>query len=462
MRRSAVLVIVPAFALLGVAATADAQGFGVWEQSACAIGRGGATVASPCPDASSIYFNPAGIVLIPGQIASAGASVIAPRGHFTDGASGQVSDLLIKYYPVPNIYYKRNFAADRAAAGIGLFAPYGLSTDWPVTSEGRFLGYKSLVHSIYVQPTVAFKLNDKVAIGGGIDITRTSLELRQRLDLSTVAITGTPYTFGTLPVGPVPKGTDFADVDIKGDAWHVGFQVGAIVKPHERVSVGGRYMKGQTVDVTDGTVTYTQVMTGITTSPFLGPVLGGKNVDTLVSPNFQSGGKLSNQSGSASLPLPDQFVVGVAVQATPKLMALVDYQFVRWSMFQSLVITQAIAPTSAIIENYRNTSGVRMGIDYAVNPATSIRAGADLHGAAAPPETVTPNLPEGSRAEFSVGFGRKLGNARIDAYYMYLHQGDRAGRTVGAPSGVAPTTALNNGTYTFMSNLFGVTFAVGF
>jgi long-subunit fatty acid transport protein len=150
------------------------------------------------------------------------------------------------------------------------------------------------------------------------------------------------------------------------------------------------------------------------------------------------------------------------VQATPKLQLLGDYQFVRWSKFQSLVIVQAIAPTSAIVENYGNTSGVRVGVDYAVNPLTSIRAGADFHGAAAPPETVTPNLPEGARQEVSVGVGRKFGMARIDAYYMYLHQGDRAGRTVGPPSGVAPTTALNNGTYTFMSNLFGVTFAVAF
>jgi hypothetical protein len=39
---------------------------------------------------------------------------------------------------------------------------------------------------------------------------------------------------------------------------------------------------------------------------------------------------------------------------------------------------------------------------------------------------------------------------------MYLHQADRAGRTV------PPTVALTNGTYAFMSNLFGVTLAFGF
>ncbi len=457
MRRTVVFhIVVLALAWFALPARANAQGYGIWEQSACVIGRGGATVASPCPDASSIYFNPAGIVLLPGQIASGGVTVINPRGHFTNSGTGSVSDLNVKYYPVPNVYYKRNFAGDNAAAGVGLFAPYGLTTDWPVTAEGRFLGYKSLVHAIYIQPTVAVKLNDMVSVGGGIDITRTSLELRQRLDLSVQKVPGTPFTFGTLPLGAVPAGTDFADVDLTGDAWHVGVNLGVIAKPSKTVSVGARYMSGQTVDVTNGAVAYTQIPTN-RTSPLL-----PAPIDTLVAASFQPGGPLSNQSATASVPLPDQFVAGVAVQATPKVLALVDYQFIRWSKFQSLVITQALAGVSTVVENYRNTNGVRFGVEYAVNPDTEIRAGVDLHGAGAPPETVTPNLPEGSRQEIAAGFGRKFGRSRIDAYYMYLRQGDRAGRTVGPPSGVAPTTALNNGTFSFMSHLFGVTFAVGF
>ena len=462
MRRTAVVIIILALSFVAAEVRASAQGFGVYEQSACVLGRGGAGVASPCPDASSIYFNPAGIVLTPGQTASAGATVIGPRGHFTNSSTQAVSDLNIRYYPVPNIYYKANFARDRASAGVGVFAPYGLTTDWPTTAEGRFLGYKSLVHAIYIQPTVAFKLSDKVAVGGGIDITRTSLELRQRLDLASVPITGTPFTFGTLPVGPVPQGTDFADIDLTGDKWHAGVHVGVIIKASDKVSVGARYLSRQTVKVTNGTVAYTQIQTGKKTAIPLGPIPAGTSIDALVAPNFGSGGRLSNQTATASVPLPDQFVFGVAVQATPKLQVLADYQWVHWSMFNALAINQSIAGLNTIVENYGNTSGVRFGIDYAVNPLTAFRAGVDIHGAAAPPETVTPNLPEGSRSEFTVGFGRKLGRARVDAYYMYLHQPDRAGRTVGPASGVAPTTALNNGTYTFMANLFGVTFGVGF
>jgi long-chain fatty acid transport protein len=462
MRRTAVLIIILALAS-AAASTASAQGYGVYEQSACVLGRGGASVASPCPDGSSIYFNPAGIVLTPGSTASVGASVIGPRGNFTNSTTHLVSDLNIRYYPVPNVYFKTNLAKDRASVGLGVFAPYGLTTEWPTSSEGRFLGYKSLVHSIYVQPTVAVKLNDMVAVGGGIDITRTSLELRQRLDLATVPITGTPYTFGTLPVGPVPAGTDFADVDITGNKWHAGYHLGVIVTPDKNVSLGLRYLSGQTVDVTNGAVTYVQIQTGTRLAIPLGPTIpAGTPIDALVAPNFAAGGKLSNQAATASLPLPDQLVFGAAVHVTPKVQALVDYQYVRWSMFDVLTINQTIAGVTTIVEGYQNTSGVRLGVDYAINPDTAFRVGADFHGGAAPPQTVTPNLPEGSRAEFSLGFGKRFGKARLDAYYMYLHQGDRAGRTVGPPSGVAPTTALNNGTYAFMSNLFGVTFSVGF
>ena len=52
-----------------------------------------------------------------------------------------------------------------------MFVPYGLETDWPETFEGRFLGYKSVVQGIYLQPTLAFRLNDRIGIGAGVDVS---------------------------------------------------------------------------------------------------------------------------------------------------------------------------------------------------------------------------------------------------------------------------------------------------
>ncbi|MCZ6753857.1 MAG: long-chain fatty acid transporter, partial [Gemmatimonadetes bacterium] len=49
-----------ALGALALPTTASAQGFSVYEHSACAMGRAGATVADPCLDGSSMFFNPAG------------------------------------------------------------------------------------------------------------------------------------------------------------------------------------------------------------------------------------------------------------------------------------------------------------------------------------------------------------------------------------------------------------------
>ena len=124
---------------LAGAGTASAQGFGVYEQGACMMGRGGAGVADPCPDGSGIFFNPAALSL-DAKVITFGGVIINPRGDFTDTSNtsmkGTVSTLNNKYYPVPNIYMSLPFAK-KYAFGVGVFAPYGLTTDWPEKSQGR-------------------------------------------------------------------------------------------------------------------------------------------------------------------------------------------------------------------------------------------------------------------------------------------------------------------------------------
>ncbi len=165
---------------LAGAGMASAQGFGVYEQGACMMGRGGAGVADPCPDGSGIFFNPAGLSF-DAKVITLGGTMIGPSGTFTDTSTtsmkGTISTLNEKWYPVPNIYMTLPFAK-KYAFGVGVFAPYGLTTDWPVTSQGRYLGYKSVVQGLYIQPTFAVKINDKVSLGVGVDVTHLNVELR--------------------------------------------------------------------------------------------------------------------------------------------------------------------------------------------------------------------------------------------------------------------------------------------
>jgi long-chain fatty acid transport protein len=456
----AFIAVVPILVLLfsGVSAPARAQGYGLYEQGACAMGRAGAGVASPCSDGSAIFFNPAGLALTEGVVISGGGTAVAPRGTFTNSKTSLVSPMNDKTYLAPAVYGAASLGK-RVVVGAGVFAPYGLTTDWPTSTEGRFLGYHSAVKSIYVQPTVAFKVTEKVLVGGGVDITRTSLELYRRVDLSGVQV-APGITFAALGV---PVGTDFADVQLTGSGVHVGGHFGLLIKATDRFSIGARYLTGQRVKVTNGQVATTQIKTNLALPvPLSATLPAGTPIDAIVASQFAAGATLSDQSATTSMPLPDQVVFGAAVQATSRVKIFADYQFTRWSMFQQIAIVNQYAPQTTLVENYDNSQGIRLGMEYAVGNKATVRAGFDGHSPGAPDQTVTPNLPEAMRKEVSLGAAVPLGShLRLEVAYQHIGQSDRSGRTTDGGLAV-PTVAVNNGTFHYYANLFGASFVVHF
>jgi long-chain fatty acid transport protein len=445
--------------LLAVCGHAQAQGYGVYEQGACAMGRSGAGVAAPCEDGSAVFFNPAGLALTTLTVVNAGATAITPRGHFTNDVTSRVSALKDRTFPVPATYFARA-VKHRLGLGVGVFAPYGLSSDWPETSEGRFLGYFSSIKSIHVQPTAAFQLTDRVSVGAGIDLARVDVELRRHLDLARVALPGAPgVTFQALGV---PAGTDFANVVVKGNGFGIGAHLGAIVKASDAVSFGVRYLLRQHVDIEDGEVSAAQIPTGLTLRAPLPGVAAGTPIDSLVAPQFAAGATLGPQSATTTLPFPDQFVAGAAIRMSSRFMLLADYQFTNWSLFDEVVIRSDVAPPTTLVESYKDTHGIRLGGEYTLAGGTAVRAGFDTHTAGAPDQSVTPLLPEAPRLEYAAGVTIPLfHDAKLDLAYMFVDQQGRRGRTTDGGMAV-PTPAVNNGTYRYHANLLGASVVLGF
>jgi long-chain fatty acid transport protein len=451
-------------ALAGAPDALRAQGFSVNEHSACAMARAGTAVASPCDDGSAIVFNPAGLASMKkGQTRiSVGSTFIAPSGSFTQDFTGFKSDLESRVFPVPSVYLTHGFT-DKFAAGVGLFAPYGLETDWPEDALGRFSSYNAIIRNIYVQPTVAYNINKYVQVGAGFDVNFVHLELKQHLDLSEQAVRP-GVTFANLGI---PAGTDFADAQVSGSSTGVGYHVGLIIKPTDRISFGARYLSRQKIGKIKGTAEFSQIATGLRVtpgSPFsLPPSQGGlglpvnSSIDTLVlGPQFQSGGSLVKQDGNTGVRLPEQFNVGVAVKPTEKLQLLAEYNTQNWKVWDVISLDFELLPTSVLPQDFKRTHTWRFGADYAVSEGTALRAGYLTHSGAAPRQTVTPTLPEGARAEFTVGFGTRLGSSlHTDIAYQYIDQADRRGRSGGPGS-------PNDGLYTFKAHLFGATFSYTF
>jgi long-chain fatty acid transport protein len=358
------------------------------------------------------------------------------------------------------MYVTRQFGT-RLAFGVGVFAPYGLTTEWPTNFIGHFLSYKATIKSIYMQPTVAFKVTPRLQVGFGVDFVRTSVDLHQYVELSSqVAQPG--VTFAMLGV---PVGTAFADARIHGAGNATGFHAGIIFKPTDALSFGARYLSGVTVQGA-GFAGFTQVGTGITLAagnPFGVPAK--TPLDALLTSQFSTG-RLVTQAVSATLPMPPQAVVGVDFAVRRDLHVLGDVQWTQWSKFQELPLTftgpsaAQQLPADTLYEGYKDTYGFRLAVEYTASPKLTVRGGFLTHGAASPSFTVTPLLPEGSRAEYIIGAGYQFTRGiRLDLAYQIIKQQDRRGRVIDPPTRGAD---VNQGLYKFSANLFGASVAFAF
>ena len=456
----------------GVPPLLDAQGFGIYEQGTCSMGRAGTGVAAPCADGSAMFFNPAGLASLKGGHATAGVTLIDVEGGFTDDIFHQETSLDDPLLAVPQAYVSYS-PSPRLGVGVGLFAPYGLQTEWPLTFDGRFTGYKNILRSIYVQPTLAYQVTSWLSLGGGLDVVIGKVELNQRLDLSNQvipAIPGVPIPAGTsfAQFGIAP-GTDFADAHLEATKTTLTAHWGGIVKFNEKLSIGGRYLMHAKFDYS-GTAQFGQVPTnliipadivigGVTVAP------AGTPVDALLRALGVFNTILVPQSVSTSITNPEQVVFGAAYKPRRDWTLLADYQFTRWAKRFSQVNIDFANPllNRVLYERYQNTNGFRFGAEWAKDATWTLRGGYLYHEGAAPPETVTPLLPEGDRNEFTGGVTVKLAKGLTgDVAYQYVKQNDRRGRTREPILNGVPTTGMNNGLYTFYAHLFGVSLSYAF
>lgn len=473
-------------ALLSPPDAVRGQGFGVYEQGTCVMARAGASVASGCGDGSSIYFNPANLLETTGVTVSLGATVIDAYGGFAyDYVSeppytGVEVDLENDPIPVPHLYaaYRVN---EKLALGLGTYVPYGLATVWPIKRDngeffdGAFEGYDNSVQTIYVQPTAAYQISDRLTVGGGPIVAISNVELNQVADLASVEVSDPEApasepdtTLGNLGV---PHHTAFATSSLEGTgAIGFGGNLGVSFQATDRLRIGLRGTLPITISY-DGNVSFEKVneeglqnLVFVPPSPLALDTDGDGNTDTpisanqLVSPRFQGDGALTDQGVETELTFPAQVVAGVSFQATERLELLADYQYTRWSSFDEISIDFEKAPDRTREENYNDTHALRLGGAYEVSEQLTAQAGYLFNTPAAPDEVVTPLLPEARRNQVTVGLGwQPIDLLEVHASYQLLLQNDRRGRVRGAPTGEEATTALNNGLYEFGANLFGTT-----
>ena len=449
-----------------------AQGFGVYEQGTCVMGRAGATVATGCGDGSSMFFNPANLTgMEAGRFTvSLGATVIDASGDFTyDPAeapsAGSTVDLQNDPIPVPHGYFGYQLD-EKTALGLGIYVPYGLQTKWSKTLsdgsyfDGAFEGYDNRVQAIYIQPTLSHQISPKLRVGFGPILAVSSVELNQLLDLSQTQTSDTGPTFGQLGV---PFHTAFADASLESsNEFGLGANLGVSYQATEQLRLGARLTTPITISYS-GDASFSQISTDLV-FPSSSPLAQNGNptpADDLVQGQFSGDGDLTDQGVQTELTFPYQIVVGASYQVTEKLLLLADLQYTGWSAFDRISLSFEKAGRSVREENYNDTQAVRLGAEYDVLDQLTARLGYLYNTPAAPDEVVTPLLPENDRNQFTIGVGwRPVEVLEVDASYQLLGQNDRRGRVRGPVGNESVSTNLNQGLYSFGANLFATTITV--
>lgn len=429
MKRMAVGLAFVVLAAAAVPAPLAGQGFALYETGACSLGRSGTGVASPCDDGSAVAVNPAGLLDSPRKL-SVGGEVIMPSGTFVANGTGFSSDLERNAYPVPAAFFNRPIG-DRFAVGLGVYAPFGLTTEWDAnTAQGRFYAYKTQLGAFNFQPTAAVRVGP-LLLGAGLTVTYLDVRLQRRIDLAGQPVPGQPFTWGQLGV---PVGTAFGDGIVEGNDWGFGANVGALLKITERIRVGARYMTRQKFESDDATARFSQVPTGLVVTagnPLRIP--GGTPIDAIVSSAFTANGPLTTQAVSTALRLPEIAVLGVTVKPVKPLTLMFDAQYTNWEVFERVDLVYEKLGDQSLPQNYQSTWTYRLGGEYALGDPHDVRfrAGWVYNEAATPDDGVRPSLPENERNVFSLGLGARLGSGiSADLGYMYVNQADRNATSV--------------------------------
>lgn len=142
----------------------------------------GAGQAARAQDASTIVTNPAGMTRLPEHLFTGGLQAMDGDISYTlDDESGRKSPGdIMRFFPNASAFYSQK-VNDDIYAGLGLYGNYGLGIDFGNWAGDRLIK-KSTMVAMTLSPSLAYKLSDKVSVGGSVNVNYGLLSLTRQVD----------------------------------------------------------------------------------------------------------------------------------------------------------------------------------------------------------------------------------------------------------------------------------------
>jgi long-chain fatty acid transport protein len=369
-------------AAMTIASQAQASSFAVRENNAA----GAATVfsgdVSAADSAATAYNNPAGMTQLHGNQVEAGAVLIFPTINFHGTATtagvlptpGNNGNNAGRPGLAPNFYGVLDLA-EQWRLGIAINAPYALLVKQNAGWYGRYLGIESELMSTNINPSVAYKINDKISVGGGVSAQWLQATLSRGFNQSAL-------------------GAPDALVRYKGDDWGFGYNLGVFAKPWAGGQLGLTY-RSKVSHQLQGDLDFLRVA-----APLSGLLVSG--------------------AGTLDANTPAATTLGLTQAVTPQLNVSLSVQWTQWSALKSVSI-QSTTATAPIQTGFFDTWFTSLGASYRWSDAWTLRAGIGWDQSPVDNRYRTVILPDQDRYMLGVGFGYKISDAlTLDGAYVHF------------------------------------------
>lgn len=356
--------LIPALVAVLFSSGAFASGFQLSEQSAANIGVANAGAAATAEDAATVFSNPAGMTsLSEGHSVSMATTILDRRTHFTDeGTGGLLNSVFGKplgndggngggVHAIPALYYAYALTSDWRV-GLAINPTFADETAYTQGFIGRYSGLETTIQIVNINPSIAYKVNDQLSLGAGIDLGLASVKFKQ----------ASP----TLPAGADGTGI------LKGDATGWGYNFGLMYKFTPKTQLGLTYRSRIKYDL--------EGEKQLTGSP--------------------------TRSITASLETPDTASIALSHQLNDKWSILADYTWTGWSSLQKLspVFSDGSRAVAPLHYNFTDTYRVGLGATYQLNEQWKLRMGTAFDKNPIPNDASrTMTVPDGDRIWLALG-----------------------------------------------------------
>ncbi len=355
------------------------QGFQVNFQGQAQQGMAGAGAALP-QDAAVLFFNPGGASFHHGNEVSIGMTPTFSKITFLEkntNISANTDSPMGTPFTAFGLFEIKE--ESRLKLGMAIYTPFGSTVQWEDEWVGRFAITRLQLLSIFFQPTVSFRITEKIGLGAGFVYGYGKVNLQKDLPLQDAS-------------------GNYGHAELSGSGEGFGFNVGLYVEPTEHINFGMTYRSQVDMRLKKGNADFT--------------------VPSSLEENFPDG------PFTSSIPLPSVFTLAIAVKPNDKLTIAFDGNYVDWKAYDTLafdyeVNTNSLEDTKSA-RNYVGTVSARLGGQYKFTEKITARLG--LAYAVSPVQSgyVTPETPDNNRVNYTAGIGYKLNEKfTFDASFLY-------------------------------------------